>query len=47
MGDSDSETFSNVTAVEYDFDDEAFSKISQDAKDFISSLLIYRPECVA
>ncbi|XP_054706304.1 myosin light chain kinase, smooth muscle-like isoform X2 [Uloborus diversus] len=40
MGDSDTETFSNITRGEMDFDDEAFDEISQDAKDFISNLLV-------
>ena len=40
MGDTDIETMANVTIAKYDFDDEAFSGISEDAKDFIRSLLI-------
>ncbi|XP_050541447.1 myosin light chain kinase, smooth muscle-like isoform X2 [Daktulosphaira vitifoliae] len=44
MGDSDAETFTNITKAEFDFDDEAFDAISQDSKDFISSLLIKRKE---
>lgn len=44
MGDSDSETFTNITKAEFDFDDEAFDAVSQDAKDFISALLIKRKE---
>jgi myosin-light-chain kinase len=44
MGDSDAETFANITRADYDFDDEAFSAISQDAKDFISALLVKRKE---
>lgn len=39
-GDGDSETLSNVTAVQWDFEDEAFDQISSDAKDFISHLLV-------
>nr|CAB3264137.1 myosin light chain kinase, smooth muscle [Phallusia mammillata] len=39
-GDADSETLSNITAVKWDFDDEAFDQISNDAKDFISHLLV-------
>ncbi|XP_066544508.1 myosin light chain kinase, smooth muscle isoform X2 [Amia ocellicauda] len=39
MGDNDNETLSNVTSATWDFDDEAFDEISDDAKDFISSLL--------
>ncbi|GIY11241.1 hypothetical protein CDAR_246092 [Caerostris darwini] len=40
MGDNDTETFANITRGEMDFDDEAFDEISDDAKDFISSLLV-------
>lgn len=40
MGDSDLETMGNVTKAEFDFDDESFDKISDTAKEFISSLLI-------
>lgn len=39
MGDNDNETLANVTSATWDFDDEAFDEISEDAKDFISSLL--------
>lgn len=44
MGDNDAETFANITRAYYDFDDEAFDAISQDAKDFISALLVKRKE---
>ena len=44
MGDNDADTFANITVADYDFDDEAFAAISADAKDFISSLLVKRPE---
>lgn len=44
MGDDDAETLANVTRAEFDFDDEAFDAISQNAKDFISSLLIKKKE---
>ena len=43
MGDNDSETLANVTAVEWDFEDEAFDVISEFAKDFIKKLLVKRP----
>ncbi|XP_033728727.1 myosin light chain kinase, smooth muscle-like isoform X3 [Pecten maximus] len=39
MGDSDGETLSNVTAGEFDFDDEAFEDISIHARDFIEKAL--------
>lgn len=44
MGDNDSETFANITRADYDFDDEAFSTVSQNARDFIGTLLIKRKE---
>lgn len=44
MGENDAETYNNINHVEYDFDDEAFEEISSDAKDFISKLLILKPE---
>ncbi|XP_053616109.1 probable serine/threonine-protein kinase fhkC isoform X2 [Plodia interpunctella] len=40
MGETDIETMANVTVAKYDFDDEAFNEISEDAKDFISRLLV-------
>ncbi|XP_051998180.1 myosin light chain kinase, smooth muscle-like isoform X3 [Xyrauchen texanus] len=39
MGDNDNETLSNVTSATWDFEDEAFDEISEEAKDFISNLL--------
>lgn len=44
MGESDVDTFANITRAEYDFDDEAFDNVSQEAKNFISNLLIHRKE---
>lgn len=44
MGDSDVDTFANITRADYDFDDEAFEAVTQNAKDFISSLLVHRKE---
>ena len=40
MGDSDVETFANISGINYDFEDEAFDSISDEAKDFISKLLV-------
>lgn len=40
MGDSDLETMANVTQAEFDFDDEAFDPISDEAKDLITKLLV-------
>ncbi|XP_057191725.1 myosin light chain kinase, smooth muscle isoform X2 [Triplophysa rosa] len=39
MGDNDNETLSNVTSATWDFEDEAFDEISDEAKSFISNLL--------
>lgn len=44
MGDSDADTFANITRADYDFEDEAFVTVSEEAKDFISNLLIHRKE---
>jgi myosin-light-chain kinase len=40
MGETDVETMANVTIAQYDFDDEAFDSISNEAKDFIKKLLV-------
>ncbi|XP_050443326.1 calcium/calmodulin-dependent protein kinase type II subunit alpha-like isoform X2 [Adelges cooleyi] len=40
MGETDVETMANVTIAQYDFDDESFDSISNDAKDFIKKLLV-------
>ena len=34
------ETFCNITDTSYDFDDESFDDISEEATDFISKLLV-------
>uniref|UniRef100_A0A8B9E6Q1 Protein kinase domain-containing protein n=1 Tax=Anser cygnoides TaxID=8845 RepID=A0A8B9E6Q1_ANSCY len=39
QGDTDMETLSNITAAQWDFEEETFSDISPQAKDFISQLL--------
>ncbi|XP_051894785.1 myosin light chain kinase, smooth muscle-like isoform X2 [Pristis pectinata] len=39
QGDSDTETLSNVTAVSWEFDEDAFAEISENAKNFITCLL--------
>lgn len=44
MGDNDAETFANITRAYYDFDDEAFDAVSQNARNFISALLVKRKE---
>lgn len=40
MGETDIETMGNVTVAKYDFDDEAFNEISEDALNFITHLLV-------
>ncbi|KAK7071841.1 hypothetical protein SK128_028394, partial [Halocaridina rubra] len=40
MGHNYVETMTNVTKNKYDFDDEAFKSVSDDAKDFIQKLLV-------
>ncbi|XP_032854628.2 myosin light chain kinase, smooth muscle-like isoform X2 [Tyto alba] len=45
QGDNDMETLSNITATRWDFEEEVFSEISQQAKDFISQLLQKNPRC--
>ncbi|XP_012943814.2 myosin light chain kinase, smooth muscle [Aplysia californica] len=44
LGDNDAETLASVTSGDYDFDDEAFDEISDQAKDFISKLLVKKKE---
>ena len=40
MGDNDNETLASVTSAEWDFDDPVFDDISDEAKDFITDLLV-------
>lgn len=44
MGDNDLETMANVTSIEWDFDDDSFDVISEEAKNFIEKLLIKNME---
>ncbi|XP_067000402.2 myosin light chain kinase family member 4 [Anabrus simplex] len=44
LGDDDADTFANVVKLDYDFQDEAFDGVSEDAKDFISRLLVRRKD---
>lgn len=43
MGDSDSDTFSNIVRVDFDFDDPVFETISAVAKDFMCQLIVKNP----
>ncbi|XP_065320878.1 myosin light chain kinase 3-like isoform X2 [Gordionus sp. m RMFG-2023] len=40
MGESTGETLSSITKAEFDFDDEEFDEVSNEARDFISKLLV-------
>ncbi|KAK7176195.1 hypothetical protein R3I93_000457 [Phoxinus phoxinus] len=40
MGDNDTETMNNILHAKWEFDEEAFENVSEEAKDFISSLLV-------
>lgn len=44
QGNSDAETLALVTAAQFDFDEESFEDISDEAQDFISSLLQKDPK---
>lgn len=43
QGDNDAETLALVTAAQWEFSEESFEEITQEAKDFISSFLIKKP----
>ncbi|KAK7939941.1 hypothetical protein WMY93_003267 [Mugilogobius chulae] len=43
QGSSDAETLALVTAAQYEFDEESFEEITEEAKNFISSLLSKTP----
>ncbi|XP_072298868.1 myosin light chain kinase, smooth muscle isoform X2 [Eucyclogobius newberryi] len=43
QGNSDAETLALVTAAQYEFDEDSFEEITEDAKSFISSLLNKAP----
>ncbi len=40
MGDNDTETMNNILHANWEFDAEAFENVSEEAKDFISTLLV-------
>ncbi|CAG2106136.1 unnamed protein product [Medioppia subpectinata] len=46
MDETDAKTLCNVTQAEYDFEDDSFDSISEEAKRFISSLLVKKPKFV-
>ncbi len=41
LGDTEQETYANIVACDYEFDDEFFSQTSELAKDFIRKLFVY------
>ncbi|XP_043843452.1 myosin light chain kinase 2, skeletal/cardiac muscle [Dromiciops gliroides] len=43
LGDDDTETLNNVLAANWYFDEETFETISEEAKDFVSKLIIKNP----
>ena len=43
VGESDQDTFANIAAVRYDFEEDELDAVSQEAKEFISCLLLARP----
>ena len=40
LGDTQQETYANISRIDYDFEEEVFDTISDNAKDFIQCLLI-------
>ncbi|XP_026062854.1 myosin light chain kinase 3 isoform X1 [Carassius auratus] len=40
LGDEDSETLNNILACQWNFEEDEFSEVSEEAKDFISKLLV-------
>ena len=44
VGENDVDTFANITRADYDFEDDAFEAVSEEARDFISGLLVHRKE---
>ncbi|KAG1654179.1 Myosin light chain kinase family member 4 [Nymphon striatum] len=46
MGDTDCETMANVTRGEFDFDDDSFDDISDEAKDFIEKVLVKKQRLI-
>ena len=47
MGDNDTETLNNVLAANWYFDEETFESVSEEAKDFVSNLIIKQKGCEA
>lgn len=47
LGDNDTETLNNVLAANWYFDEETFESVSDEAKDFVSNLIIKEKRCSA
>ncbi|KFW71555.1 Myosin light chain kinase 2, skeletal/cardiac muscle, partial [Pygoscelis adeliae] len=47
LGDNDTETLNNVLAANWYFDEETFESVSDEAKDFVSNLIIKQKRCEA
>lgn len=47
LGDNDTETLNNVLAANWYFDEETFESVSDEAKDFVSNLIIKEKRCGA
>ncbi|XP_018430312.1 PREDICTED: myosin light chain kinase 3 [Nanorana parkeri] len=45
LGESDAETMNYIVNCNWDFDSEAFDQVSEEAKDFISGLLVKEKSC--
>lgn len=45
-GDNDHETYGNITRGKWDFDEDVFDDVSENAKDFISKLIVKDPRFV-
>lgn len=46
LGDDNQETYANIVAVDYHFDEEYFDSISDDAKLFVEELLKKNPRLI-
>ena len=44
QGEAHQETYLNVSMINYDYEDEVFATISDNAKDFIGKLLVKKPK---
>lgn len=42
-GETDQETFLNISRAQVDFPDELFEDVSEEAKDFVKKLLVRNP----